>query len=447
MGKTTLPARRTGAVPKAGLRPAVRWLFPALDGRLTWLNPGATMIGRDSTCDVQLDGPEMSRRHAGLVREGGRLTVRDLGSRNGVFVDRRKVTEVEVTAGSLLRLGDWIGLVVEADPAAVETGETFRELFPGLWAGPVLIPLLEPLRQAARTDVPVVIEGQTGSGKEGVARAIHAWSGRTGPFVALNCAAIPEALAEGELFGYRKGAFTGADRANPGYLRSAHEGTLLLDEIIDLPPALQPKLLRVLEQREVVPLGESRPVPVDVRMVAAAQAPLRDAVTAGKFRGDLFARLDGLALRLPPLRERVEEIPFLFTKLLARHAQGPIPTVSTSVIEQLCLHDWPFNVRELELLARRLLAVHGAEPTLTSAMLPERFNQPGKGSTEPPRRYRRREMPDPAAFLEVFRAHGGNVAHVATALGVSRQKVYRLLDSVPEAEIERIRSGGGDPQT
>jgi DNA-binding NtrC family response regulator len=162
-------------------------------------------------------------------------------------------------------------------------------------------------------------------------------------------------LAEGELFGYRRGAFTGADRASPGFFRSAEGGTLLLDEVSDLPMPVQAKLLRVLQEGEVQPLGETRPVPVDVRIVVASQQPLMDAVKDGRFRADLLARLDGITVRLPPLRERKEDVPHLFSHLLRELSQGRAPAVEGEVIERLCIHDWPFNVRELVQVVRQLL--------------------------------------------------------------------------------------------
>jgi tRNA A-37 threonylcarbamoyl transferase component Bud32 len=176
--------------------------------------------------------------------------------------------------------------------------------------------------------------------------------------VAVNCAALPEGLAEGELFGYRRGAFTGADRASPGFFRSAEGGTLLLDEVSDLPLPLQAKLLRVLQEGEVQPLGETRPVPVDVRIVVASQQSLMDAVRDGRFRADLLARLDGVTVRLPPLRTRKEDVPpHLFSHLLRELTQGRAPAIEGDVVERLCLHDWPFNVRELVQLVRQFLVL------------------------------------------------------------------------------------------
>ena len=170
--------------------------------------------------------------------------------------------------------------------------------------------------------MPIVLEGETGTGKELATRALHRWSGRSGPLSAVNCAALPEGLAEGELFGYRRGAFTGADRASAGFFRGADGGTLLLDEVSDLPLGLQAKLLRVLEEREVQPLGEISPGADRRAVVVAGQQPLIEAVRAGRFRADLLARLDGLAVRLPPLRERREDVLPLFSRCWRSSGRG-----------------------------------------------------------------------------------------------------------------------------
>jgi DNA-binding NtrC family response regulator len=297
----------------------------------------------------------------------------------------------------------------------------------------------------ATTDLPIVIQAETGAGKEGAARAIAAWSARPGPFVAVNCAALPETLAEGELFGYRRGAFSGAERAHPGFLRAAHGGTLLLDEIADLPLPIQAKLLRAVEQQEVVPLGESEPVAIDVRFLAAAQGPLRRAVEENRFRGDLLARLDGLTVQLPPLRARVEEVPYLFGKLVEQHcgATAP-PRLDPRLVERLCVHDWPFNVRELALLVRRLLAQHPHATVLDLGMLSDNL-RPGEIPAEPPSAARpEEERPDPdhAALLFALRAARGNVKRTAAALGISRGRLYRLMEKLGSLDLAGIRQSG-----
>jgi two-component system response regulator FlrC len=295
----------------------------------------------------------------------------------------------------------------------------------------------------------VIIQGETGTGKEGTARTIHAWSGRRGPFLAVNCATLTESLAEAQLFGHRKGAFTGADTARPGFLRAAEGGTLLLDEIADLPPAIQPKLLRAVEQREVVPLGETAPVPIDVRLLAATAGSLHDAVREKRFRPDLLARLEGVTVALPPLRERVEEIPFLFAKIVEQERGAlPPPRFDPLLIERLCTDAWPFNVRGLAQTARRLLALSPDAAVLDSDALAADDGAGGHRSITPATGFRAMDDAgpsdpdiDPSVFLAVLKDNRGNVTRTATALGISRGRAYRLLERYGAVDLDGIRQG------
>ncbi len=365
-----------------------------------------------------------------------------LASTNGIFLNGERITEAHLKAHDVLRVGEWIGVVTSVNPDAPIEGPLFREATPDYWAGPALQARLGPVRRVAPSNLPVVVQGETGTGKEGVARSLHAWSGRQGPYLALNCAALPESLAEGELFGYRKGAFTGAERANPGYLRAAHNGTLFLDEIVDLPLPIQAKLLRALEQREVIPLGESAPVQIDVRIISAAQGPLSQAVSDQRFRPDLFARLDGLRVDLPPLRQRLEEVLFLFTRSLARHrGGGAVPELDVLLAELLLLHDWPFNVREVDLLARQMIALHGEVRLLKRAHLPNRLRGRASRPVAPLASvpaHARGEGPDIETFTAALRANQGNVKRAAAALGISRAKAYRLMDAATGEQARKI---------
>lgn len=435
----------------AGL--AIAWRFPrgnappvALDSE----GGGERVLGRDTGCAVQLDGHDVSRRHA--VLRGGApgvpATIADLQSRNGVRINGRPIASAPLSAQDVVRIGGWIG-VVTASPGQIE------EIVPGFWGGTTLGTALTPLRRVAASDLPIVIEGETGTGKEVVAGAVHRWSGRPGPLVAVNCAALPEALAEGELFGYRRGAFTGAERANPGFFRSAEGGTLLLDEISDLPLPLQAKLLRVLEQREVQPLGEARPVRVDVRVVVAGQQSLLESARTGRFRPDLLARLDGLTVKLPPLRARREDVIPLFSRFLESFGQGRAPAFESDLAERLCVHDWPFNVRELVLLVRRLLALHEPETTLRAHHLPERIGQ-DVSATESPRLGPTSPASEPRADVPVsepvqlpalvmaLRTSCGNVARAAAILGISRQRAYRLMEG-QAIDLDAMRLAGEKP--
>jgi len=434
---------------------AIRWVFPTSRGPLTRLGDGRILLGRDDDCQVQLLGKEASRHHAEIRRDGPLYILKDLGSRNGVFANGAKIREAPISPGDVLRLGEWIGIAIQVSPDAIDSDPVFDLLAANLAGGPVLRPILEQAKKAASSALPTVILGETGTGKEGLAHAMHEWSGRKGPFVAVNCATFVPTLAEAELFGYRKGAFTGADRASPGFFRAAQGGTLLLDEVTDLPESVQAKFLRALEQREILPLGESTPTRIDVRVLAATQIPLPQVVTERRFRADLCARLDGLTIRLPPLRERKQEIAYLFSHLLRLHSGGRPPEVEARLVEQLCLHDWPFNVRELDLLARRLLVLHGHEKLLRRSHLPEairdRASEPAptpatsvgsgaisaaRNSSESHRARREREL---SLLTEALRTHNGSVARAAAAVGISRQRAYRLM------EAGGIAGAGDDP--
>jgi transcriptional regulator with AAA-type ATPase domain len=452
-GQTTITSEETGETSPSAEDLAIQWVAPRPVLSVVRVpEDGSIVLGRHPDCAIPLVGSEISRSHAEILREGPQLRIRNLCSRNGVFVRGIQVEQAPLQTGDVIRLGEWVGVIVI--PPVPPGGGDFGSIVPGLYGGRRLRETLAPIERAARSDLPIVISGETGTGKEWTARAIHRWSGRTGPFLAVNCAALPESLAEAELFGYRKGAFTGADRASPGYFRAAHGGTLLLDEMVDLPMGLQAKLLRVLEQREVVPLGEPTPVPVDVRVVAAAQQSLADAVEEGTCRADLYARLDGLAVRLPPLRERVEDVPGLFQVKLEEHASRA-PALDWRFVERLCLHDWPFNVREIDLLARRLAVLHADEPVLRVAHLPERFHACAPRSEAPRPEAKavatskdkplNRDEHDMTRLLAALRKHHGNVARASSDAEISRQRAYRLMGARPDVNWREARDAGEEP--
>ncbi len=368
--------------------------------------------------------------------------IRDLESRNGVFVNGTRVEQSKLKFQDIVRLGEWIGVVVPFD-SQIEVA--FKSIAPGWHGGGHLSAAIEPARRIAATDLPVTIQGETGTGKEGLTRAIHDWSGRSGNFVGVNCATIQPELAEATLFGHRKGAFTGADRAAVGYFRAANGGTLLLDEIVELPMAVQAKLLRALEEKEVVPVGEADPIKIDVRVLAATQEPLRQAVIERRFRPDLMARLEGLTVVLPPLRDRREDIAPLLLMFLREISGGNPPNVDYKFVEQLLLYDWPLNVRELSHLARQLLALHSTEPKLRRSMLPPRLRDAGKLAEDPGQTPSHSATQDKEAFeklVSALRANAGNVMRAAAALGISRARAYRLLDARPDFEVSKLRPEG-----
>jgi transcriptional regulator of acetoin/glycerol metabolism len=435
--QTTAPAAASTGSQKGEPSLAVRWVWPKTAGALTPLERARLVLGRDAECDVVLDGRETSRVHAEIVAEGPIHVVRDLDSRNGVHHNGEKVAQALLASGDVLRFGDCIGVVCEHENGAADFG--FSAIEGDLFVGPIVGAAVDLARRAAAGDLPIVLCGETGTGKDRLARCVHAWSGREGPFLAVNCAALPASLAEAELFGYRKGAFTGADRNSPGHFRAADGGTLFLDELTDLSVPVQAKLLRALEQREVLPLGESAPVKVDARVLAATQEPLLAAVDDKRLRADLAARLDGITIVLLPLRERQVEIPYLFERLLELHAGGRPPRVEPRLVEELLRYDWPFNVRELDLLVRRLLVLQGVEPILKRASLPEHVLVRGSAASAAPSAEKPARV-DAGALAQALRQTRGNLARAAAALGISRQRAYRLLEEQPAIDLAAMRS-------
>ena len=425
---TTLSLAEAAPARDAGFRLAIRWLT-AGNAECSVLTGSPLTLGRSATVDIILDSSGVSRKHAELLRQGPVVAVRDLASRNGTFLNGRRVEHGALSDGDVLRLGDVVGVVDRVDPDRADERPT--ELG-GTLFGPGLAEQLQQLRRIAHSELPVVIVGETGVGKERVARALHELSGRGGPFYAVNCAALPMAVAEAELFGHRKGAFTGAEVSGLGHLRAAEGGTLLLDELPELPLTLQAKLLRVLQEKEVTPLGETRPIPLDVRIACACQRTVDELVRAGRLRQDLGARLSGVMLEVPPLRDRRSDVGYLFAYFLRRLSGGRPPAVEPKLIERLLLYGWPNNVRELFLLTQRLLVLHGGEPLLEQEMLPECFgrsdDQAGlvsRGAPEPSAA--NREEHDRRALVAALDACAGNMSRAAAQAGISRQRAYRLM--------------------
>lgn len=433
---TTAPGGQSSTGPRGAAHLEVRWVYPREYRQVSALDAPCFAIGRGNDCEIRFDLACVSRKHAEIYRDGPVFAVRDLQSRNGTFLNGERVAHGALAPGDVLRLGDCVGIVALGD--APSRAPVFVELAPQLFGGAEFSRAVEPVKRAASSRLSVVLVGETGTGKERVARAIHHWSGRSGEFHALNCATLPPNLAEAELFGHARGAFTGAERASEGRFRAAHLGTLLLDEVADLPLSVQPKLLRLLEDNEVVPLGEQRAVGVDVRLIAATQTPLEDLVARGAFRQDLRARLSGVTIMLPPLRERRSEILPLFEELLKVHSGGRPPDIEASFGERLCLHQWPDNVRELDLLARRLLTFHGSEAVLKRRFLPENMRSLA-GEAETPERpsawYPRRGPHDLRRLVAALKLHDGNVTSAAASLGFSRQRAYRLMSGRSVAEL------------
>ena len=376
---------------------------------------GELVVGRTADAWPVADR-RMSGHHARFTRlpESG-LIVEDLRSKNGTHVDGVQVRRSRLSEGSVVRLGDSI-VVCEPD---LKTADD-RPLEGIVARAAISRVLLAQLGRAAATDLTVVLHGQSGTGKEVMAQLIHRHSQRRGHFQALNCGAIPPELIESVLFGHRRGAFTGAQEQE-GVVLAAEGGTLFLDEVAELPARAQVALLRVLEEREVTPVGATRPMRVDVRVVCATHVDLRAAVDTGAFRLDLYSRLAEWTIVVPPLSERRVDIP-----ALARHFLGEERVLSADATEALLLHGWPMNVRELRAVTRRAAAEAGDEALIRLKHLPaevaeavaHRTTQPALGE---------KGTPNAEALRLAIDRFDGNLTAVAAYYGKHRKQVYRWL--------------------
>ncbi|MDQ3262286.1 MAG: sigma 54-interacting transcriptional regulator [Myxococcota bacterium] len=391
--------------------------------------------------ELRIPDPRLSSRHARLVRELGRWVLEDEGSKNGVLVNGVQQRRAVLSHGDLIEVGHSFLLYVERPSVAPTPLRTAAAERPPLADGlETFVPQMEAglaaLAHVAPSRVPVMLLGETGTGKEITAHAVHALSGRTGPLVAINCGALPQALVESELFGHRKGAFTGAHEDRPGLVRSAAGGTLFLDEVGDLPLPLQAALLRVLQEGEVLPVGSAQPVKVDVRVVAATHRDLDALVEQGLFRSDLLARLCGLTVRLLPLRDRREDLGLLIGGLLRKVAAAhPQVAFTREAARALLSYRWPLNVRELE-KSLSVASVLAGAGKIELSHLPEQIRAarplPPEPVVAPPPSVPSRELTPPeqerkAQLLELLRRHQGNVSAIARELDLARMQIQRWL--------------------
>jgi len=437
----TRKRRREGSTGQPHLFVVFRCDRP-LDGgaRISLPGAGSVSVGRSPRFSLErvaegggtalrigVPDPRMSATHARLERVLGSWFLADSGSKNGTWCDGERIERAQLLDGALLEMGHTFLLFREALAGTGTDDLDGRDLARQPKGFATLVPSfaaeLSRLERVARSLMPVLLFGETGTGKEVMARSIHALSGRTGPFQAVNCAAIAPGLVESELFGHRKGAYTGAVDDHAGAVRSAHQGTLLLDEIGDLPLPAQAVLLRVLQESEVKPLGSDRAVAVDLRVVAATNRDLGELAGAQRFRPDLLARLAGYRCTLPPLRDRREDFGLLAASVLERIGAQAL-TFSVEAARALLRYRWPLNVRELEkcLHAAAVLAdgghvelEHLPEALRQSRTQPQTAKEPG------PDAGRREDL------IKLLKERGGNVTAVARDLKKARTQVQRWL--------------------
>jgi two-component system, NtrC family, response regulator AtoC len=446
-----------------------RWLCASLPGNRTAVcvidGPGRFDIGRDATAGWVLDEPTISRRHA-VVTVDESVLIEDARSRNGVSVDKRQLESGErhvLVPGEVVRLGEVAILLVDerADagpererslPAGRSPSAPARDAGAHIVRDPVMIQLHALARSVAAGNISVLLTGETGSGKEVFAEIIHRHSPRARkPLLTLNCAALSETLLESELFGHEKGAFTGATQTKVGLLESAEGGTVFLDEIGEMPQSLQAKLLRVLEQRQVTRVGGLKAKPIDVRFVSATNRDLQAEVARGTFRRDLYYRINGATLSIPPLRERPSEIEPL-ARLFAERAGREVGRartheISAEVVARLMRHAWPGNIRELRnVVDRAVLLCRGeviSEDDL--AILASEPTQPildcrGVEACPPSEGAKSAESADLHRIVEALNRCGGNQTRAAKSLGIARQTLIRRI---AEYGLPRPKRGQG----
>lgn len=393
---------------------------------------------------IQIPDGHVSSSHAKIERILGRWTLIDLSSKNGTFVNTEAVRRRELSDGDAIEVGRTIFLFRDAVPvpiAPIATSHAAESMLRTLW--PPLERDFALLAELARSRVSIVLRGETGTGKEVAARAIHALSGRRGALVPVNCGALPPTLVESTLFGHKKGSFSGATEDQPGLVRASDGGTLFLDEIGDLPLASQTALLRVLQESEVTPVGASRSVHVDLRVVSATHHDLERMVEEGRFRSDLWARLAGHVFALPPVRERREDLGLLL-KAILDHLATETPFAAQVALDldaarAMLRYDWPRNVRELhKSIATAVVLAHASRSTvvqlehLPAALATRRGSEhPLDGdadaddaSTRPlsPEEERHRDE-----LIALLREHAGNLAAVARVVGKGRTQVQRWM--------------------
>ena len=390
------------------------------------------VVGTHPSADLVLRDPAVSRFHLELRLEDGRVVVHDLGSKNGTAIDAVAIQTAYLTGPALVTVGQ-TRLRFELGNQDVRIALSPHDRFGALVGRSLpMRACFALLETAATSDATVLLLGETGTGKDGAAEAIHRESARArGPFVVVDCGAIPGRLLEAELFGHERGAFTGATQTRAGAFEAAHGGTLFLDEVGELPVDLQPVLLRAVESRRVRRVGGSDPIDVDVRIIAATNRDLKADVNRHRFRSDLYFRLAVLTVALPPLRQRPEDLPLLAEELLRDMGLLDRPAARALLEPQqlaaLRAHPWPGNVRELRNHLERSVALELDAPPDAMTAAPDQV--PPIDVTEPIRVGRARQVRwfERRYLAQLLAAHDGNVTAAARTAGVDRIHLHRLL--------------------
>ncbi len=439
----------TRAIPTSGLirlRGAVLEVVAGPDrGFSTKMESPALTIGKGNDVDIRLTDPAISRRHLEVAATADGLLVRDLGSRNGTWLGGCRIAEATLIQDVTLSFGQ-TSMAVRLADGALDLEVVDRSDFGGaLGASIAMRHVFALLERAAKSNVTVLLEAESGCGKEVLAYALHTESTRRDePFVAVDCASLPENLIESELFGHERGAFTGAIASRAGAFERAHNGTIFLDELGELPMEQQAKLLRVLEKREIRRVGGSKTIPIDVRVIAATNRRLAEAVRRREFREDLYYRISVIRVVVPPLRDRKEDIPALAQHFLSR-IRGADAQVPADLVQVLLAHPWPGNVRELRNVVERWATFESARPEV---LFGESINGPsgtakqgvlggiGDLASLPYHEAKRRvlEAFDRAYFPDVLKRVGGVVAKAAELAQVPRPSFHRMLSRARAAE-------------